>query len=116
MMPSSGDDAEVEKMMNEVPDIQYFAELYGRAVDDPKVKRAYEDAVSAEREYQSRQDYYARLEREAIERGMQEGLEQGLQKGREKGLQQGREETLEEVARKLRAAGLDENLIESVIG
>lgn len=69
-----GNEAEIERIMDEIPDIEYFAELYGRAVDDPKVKRAYEDAVSAEREYQSRQDYFERLKRESIEEGRAEGI------------------------------------------
>lgn len=98
------DDAEVSKIMNEVPSIEYFAELYGRAVDDPKVKRAFEDALSAEREYQSRQDYYARIEREAIERGEQIGIAQGI----EQGIEQGRKKEREEAVAKLRAAGLDD--------
>lgn len=105
------DDAEVQKMMDEVPDIEYFAELYGRAVDDPKVKRAFEDAVSAEREYQSRQDYYARLEREAIERGIQQGIEQGIQQG----IQQGIEQERSSVADKLRKLGVDEAIITQAI-
>ena len=75
------DESEVRRIMRRVPPIEDFAEAYGRAVDDPKVKRAYEDAVSAEREYQSRQDYFARLEREAVERGLERGLEQGRKLG-----------------------------------
>ena len=103
------DDAEVAKIMNEVPSIEYFAELYGRAVDDPKVKRAFEDAVSAEREYQSRQDYYARLEREAVERGEKIGFEQGERKGIEQGIEQG----IEGMSASLRAAGVDETIIQA---
>ena len=101
------DDLEVEKMTSEVPDIEYFAELYGLAVNDPKVKRAFEDAVSAEREYHSRQNYYARLEREAIERGFAQGEEAGMEKGMEKGMQKG----MQKVAARLRELGVDEALI-----
>ncbi|MBQ9043311.1 MAG: hypothetical protein IJ111_10920 [Eggerthellaceae bacterium] len=101
------DDSEVEQMISEVPDIEYFAELYGRAVDDPKVKRAFEDAVSAEREYHSRQRYYARLEREAVERGLEQGLEQGL----ERGLEQGRKEGRSSLAKTLSELGVDESII-----
>lgn len=101
------DDAEVERMKSEVPDIEYFAELYGRAVDDPKVKRAFEDAVSAEREYQSRQDYYERLKREAIEDGLKQGIEQGIERGIEQGIEQ--------MAESLRAAGVSESIIAQAI-
>ena len=96
------DDAEVEKIMSEVPGIEYFAELYGRAVDDPKVKRAFEDAVSAEREYQSRMDYLARLEREAVERGEAKGIEQGIEQG------------IAEAVNVLRESGVDEEVITRV--
>ena len=92
------DDAEVEKIMSEVPGIEYFAELYGRAVDDPKVKRAFEDALSAEREYHSRMDYLARLEREAVERGEAKGIEQGIA----------------EAVNVLRESGVDEEVITRV--
>ena len=97
------DDSEVEQMISEVPDIEYFAELYGRAVDDPKVKRAFEDAVSAEREYHSRQRYYARLEREAVERGLEQGLERGLEQGRKEGRSS--------LAKTLSELGVDESII-----
>ena len=117
-----GDETEVERIMEEVPDISYFAELYGLAIDDPKVKRAFEDAVSAEREYQSRQDYFARLEREATERGLSKGIEQGIAQGIEQGIaqgiaqgvEQGREEERERIVARLRAAGADETLIGAV--
>lgn len=88
---------EVERIMVEIPPIEHFAELYGLAVDDPKVKWAYEDAISAEREYQSRQDYFDRIEREAAERGLEQGLEQGI----------------ESMAESLRAAGIDEAVIKA---
>ena len=88
-------DGEVEAIMSEVPSIEYFAELYGRAVDDPKVKQAFEDAVSAEREYQSRQDYFARLEREAAERGMEKGIDR--------------------MTASLRASGVDEAAIKAAV-
>ena len=117
------DDTEVQRIMSEVPSIEYFAELYGRAVDDPKVKRAFEDAVSAEREYQSRQDYYERLKREAIDEGLREGrekgLEEGLEEGRKEGLEEGRKEGRKEgidsAAEKMREMGIDEDIIEKVV-
>ena len=100
---------EVERIMVEIPPIEHFAELYGLAVDDPKVKWAYEDAISAEREYQSRQDYFDRLEREAAEKGLEQGLEQGLKQGVERGIEQG----VKRMVENLRAAGIDEAVIEA---
>ena len=112
------DEAEVERIMEEVPDISYFAELYGLAVDDPKVKRAFADAVSAEREYQSRQDYFARLEREAVERdlerGIEQGVKQGIEQGIERGIQRGRIEERERIIARLKAAGADAMLLDLI--
>ena len=108
------DEAEVERIMEEVPDISYSAELYGLAVDDPKVKRAFADAVSAEREYQSRQDYFARLEREAVERDLERGIEQGVKQGIEQGIQRGRIEERERIIARLKAAGADAMLLDLI--
>ena len=83
---------EVQSIMEQFPSMEEFAERYGFAIDDPKVKRAYEDALSAEREYNSRQRYYARLEREAREKGFAQGIEEGIEEGRAQGIEQGIEE------------------------
>ncbi|WP_350455302.1 PD-(D/E)XK nuclease family transposase [Slackia heliotrinireducens] len=127
---------EASAIMDAFPDIEEFAKMYGYALNDPKVVRAYADFESAEREYQSRKDYFERVEREAkergfkhgqekglemgieqglqqglqqgLEQGLQRGLEQGLQQGLEQGLQRGLEQGLEQSIAALRAVGMDE--------
>ena len=96
-------ESEVRSIVDSYPDIEEFAELYGLAVNDPKVVRAYQDAKSAVLEYNNRQEYFAKLEKEARERGESEGLE--------KGMAEGRKETAEEIANRLRAMGVDESVI-----
>ena len=80
---------DVSEIMSSHHSIEQFAELYGYAVGDPEVVKAYDAYQSAELEYQSRQDYLARKEREAIERGIQQGIEQGIQQGIQQGIEQG---------------------------
>ena len=70
---------EAGAIMDAFPDIEEFAKMYGFALDDPKVVQAYADFESAEREYQSRKDYFERVEREARERGYEKGIEQGIE-------------------------------------
>ena len=68
---------DVSEIVSSHHSIEEFARLYGYAVGDPKVVKAYEAYQSAELEYQSRQDYLARKEREAVERGIEQGIGQG---------------------------------------
>ncbi len=67
---------DVSEIMSCHHSIEQFAELYGYAVGDPEVVKAYDAYQSAELEYQSRQDYLARKEHEAAERGIQKGIKQ----------------------------------------
>ena len=85
---------EVDQIMDAFPSLEEFAELYGYALNDPKVERAYDDMISAELEYNSRQDFYKKLEREGFEKGVERGVEQ--------------------VIAKLRELGADESLIEAL--
>ncbi len=67
---------DVSEIMSSHHSIEQFAELYGYAIGDPEVIKAYDAYQSAELEYQSRQDYLARKEREATDRGIEQGIEQ----------------------------------------
>ena len=59
---------EVDMIAERMPAARDFAKMYDLAVEDPKVKRAHEDAVSAGREYDSYQRHLRRLARENEER------------------------------------------------
>ena len=98
---------EVEEMSEKFPTMIEFAELYGYALNDPKLERAYDDMISAEMEYNSQQSFYKRLEDAAIERGEKIGIERGLKQGIEQGIEQGIKQTID----KLRELGVDESLI-----
>ena len=101
------------------PTIEEFAQMYGYALDDPDVVRAYDLYDECWREEQSRKDALERIEREAAEKAAAQGRERGLQEGREKGLQEGREKGLQEgmdmLADRLRELGVEESLIESAL-
>ena len=51
-----------------------------------------------------------------IEKGMQKGIEKGMQKGIEKGLQEGRDAEKREIARNMKANGMDKSLIVQLTG
>ena len=95
---------EAGAIMDAFPDIEEFAKMYGFALDDPKVVQAYADFESAEREYQSRKDYFERVEREARERGYEKGIAEGI----ERGIEQGIERSIEQNIAILRSAGMDD--------
>lgn len=97
---------ETNEIIKNFPSIEEFAELYGYALNDPKIKRAYNDMISAEREYNSRQIFYKRLEEEGFDKGVEHGMEKGI----EQGIEQGVERTIA----KLRELGADESLIEAL--
>ena len=129
------DDLEVDAIMEEFPSMEEFAERYGYAINDPKVVQAYKDFESAEREYNSRQRYFARKEREAVERGFSRGVEQGIETGIERGIEQGIQQGIEQgieqgvelgidqgvelgveaLAERLREEGIDEALLQRAI-
>ena len=134
------DKEEANAIMDAFPDLEEFATMYGYALNDPKLVRAYEDYASAEREYQSRKDYFERVEREARERGeaegfadgmkrghaegraqgikqgIKQGIEQGIKQGIEQGIEQGMAKEQQAVAERLRAAGYDEKAIRVALG
>lgn len=103
---------DMERIVATYPDIEEFAELYGLAVNDPKVMHDYWEAKTAALEYNNRQEYYAKLEREGRERGEREGRERGEREGRRIGLAEGRKEGRKEeadrIAANLRAMGLSD--------
>ena len=68
---------DVSEIVSSHHSIEQFAELYGYAVGDPEVVKAYDAYQSAELEYQSRKDYLERKEREAVERGIQQDMTKG---------------------------------------
>ena len=118
---------EVYHMLENIPDMKEFAELYGLAADDPKVKIAYEDFISAARERQSEKDFFDRIERESRERGYADGRAEGRAEGyadgradgyadgRAEGRSEGRAEALEELAAALRDQGVDEGTLQSAL-
>lgn len=126
------DKREVAAIMNQFPDMEEFARMYGYAVDDPEVVKAYESALSAEREYNSRQRYLKQLEDEARARGLQEGRQEGIKQGIEKGIEQGieqgrkqgirqgetqgRAEERDRIAARMREHGFSEHDIAALIG
>ena len=105
---------ETEAIMYMYPDLAEFAEMYGYAMNDPKLIRAYEDHASAYREYHSRKDYFERVERESRERGLTEGLAEGRAEGRAEGLAEGRAEGLAEGRAEGRTEGLAEGRAEGL--
>ena len=139
-----GNEEEADEIMYIYPDLAEFAEMYGYALDDPKVVRAYEDHASAYREYHSRKDYIERKEREAAERGYADGEAKGFSDGyadgkakgyadgeakgfadgkakgyadgEAQGIEQGIEQGLEMAAARLRAAGVDEETVRVALG
>ena len=60
------------------PTIEEFAELYGRAIGDPEVVRAYRRSEESWREENAWKRYFERIKREAHESGMEQGIEQGV--------------------------------------
>ena len=54
--------------------------------------------------------------KEGMEKGMKEGIEKGMQKGMEKGLQEGRDAEKREIARNMKANGMDKSLIVQLTG
>ena len=92
-------ESEVRAIMESYPDIEEFAELYGLAVNDPKVVQAYWDAKTAVLEYNNRQEYFEKLEREARERGEKEGAS----------------DAVELIAERLRSLDVDESIIETAV-
>ena len=124
------DAEEVDMISIAIPTVEEFAERYGFALDDPVLDRAYEQMLSGEREYRSRQDYFERMEREAVERGeaegmkrgeaigLERGLEKGMAEGMEKGeaigLERGMEKERRRIAALLAQEGVDKALIERV--
>ena len=104
-------ESEVRAIMDSYPDIEDFAELYGLAVNDPKVMQAYWDAKTAVLEYNNRQEYFAKLEREAKERGLEQGIEQGIERGIEQGIKQG----VDSLSAKLRDLGVSESIIAEAV-
>ena len=118
---------EVDMLAEKFPTIEEFAQMYGIALDDPDIVRAYDLYDECWREERSRQDALMRIEheaaekaaaagrergmREGLEKGMQEGLEKGMQEGLEKGMQEGLEKGMNTLADKLREMGVDEALI-----
>ena len=98
---------EVYHMLENIPDMKEFAELYGLAADDPKVKIAYEDFISAARERQSEKDFFERIERES--------REQGYVDGHAEGRAEGRAEAFEELVAALRDQGVDEDALQSAL-
>ena len=63
-------EAEVDEMSLNVKSIEEFAQQYGRAINDPELKKAYDAYVWSEREIQSQRDWFKRV-------GLQEGLQEG---------------------------------------
>ena len=104
---------EVDEMASEFRDILNFAREYGIAIDDPDLERQY-------RVYESSILEYNAMMNEARDKGHQqglaEGLEQGLEQGLAQGLAQGLQQGREEVAERLRAMGLDEQMVEQALG
>ena len=89
----------VGTMQIEMKSIEEFAELYGLAMDDPKIKDEYWKYQRGLMEQESHERYLNRIEREAHERGEKEGIEQGR----------------DDLAAKLRALGIDEALLEKAL-
>lgn len=100
-------EGEIDAIVDEFPDIAEFAERYGMAANDPKVVQAYEDALSAEREYNARQKYFARVEREAADRGFERGWAKGRAEGRAEGKAEGRAEEYQRIVGILQQRGVD---------
>ena len=107
------DKKDVSEIVGSHHSIEQFAELYGYAVGDPEVVKAYDAYQSAELEYQSRQDYLARKEREAVERGIEKGIEQGIEQGIEKGIEQ---EKIAVARRLLKMGSLDYEQVSEATG
>ncbi|ACV23451.1 PD-(D/E)XK nuclease family transposase [Slackia heliotrinireducens] len=80
------DERESEAIMEKFPTIEEFAELYGFALGDPKLKQAYDDYESAFIMESSRKAYHIRKEREAREDGYKAGVQQGLEQGMQNAL------------------------------
>jgi len=91
---------EVDRIMGSFPTIEEFAVRYGIAIDDPDLKRAYDNYWLSELEYNS-------VMNQARKDGRAEGREIGLEEGRA----EGRAEGIASMVESLRAAGADEALI-----
>ena len=114
------DQREVDRMIENVKTIEEFARQYELAINDPKVVNAYEAYLSGEREYKSRQDFFKRMEREAVERGLERGLKQGIEQGIEQGLEQGRaigiEQERDRITAALLASGMTQQEVDAIVG
>ena len=71
---------EAETIMDAFPTIQEFAEKYGIALNDPKLKQAYEEFEEAEREYAQRQIYLKQIEEEAKKKAWDEAWDEAWDK------------------------------------
>ena len=123
---------EVEAIMSAFPTMEQFAAKYGIAIGDPDLKRQYDLMVESTLEYntmkreaqmeghaQGHAEGLAEGRAEGLAEGRAEGLAEGRAEGRaeglEEGLEEGRKERENEIASKLRALGIDEEVIHEAL-
>lgn len=112
---------EVRKMAERYTPMEEFAIKYGIALDDPRLKDAYDRYWMANLEYNSiiytaredaRAEGLAEGREEGIAQGIEEGIAQGIEEGIEQGMERGVARGIDDMVEALRAAGADDVLIE----
>lgn len=98
----------VRAMEEVIPTVERFAERYGLALDDPNIKRAYDQYISS---MITERNIIRRAEKE----GHEKGFEVGVAEGRAQGRAEGRAEGAESIVAHLRAAGVDPVLLDEAL-
>ena len=93
-----------------------FASLFRHAEIDkmqPNERRQYEKSLF---DYNDINNSNVKHFREGKEEGLREGKEEGLREGKEEGMKEGERKKALDIARKLRAAGVDDAVILTTTG
>ena len=98
-----GDDHGMDAMMEQFDTIQEFAERYRLAMGDPELKRAYERYCEARMEYN-----------DMVREGKLWARRQGHDEGIEEGRKEGRKEGHNDIFKRMRALGYDEDAISAI--
>jgi len=98
-------------VIDKLPSLEEFERLYGDAIGDTDLQAAYEAVQHSIMEENRHKAWVAKVEREAEERGIERGVAEGLEKGIEQGIEQGKAELVD----RLRALGVDEDVLQRAL-
>ena len=94
---------------------KFTKEEYDSYEDSLKVYRDWKNTI-ATAVLKAQKEGMERGMRKGMKKGMKEGMEKGMKEGMEKGLQEGRDAEKREIARNMKASGMDTSLIVQLTG